>query len=191
VSSPELPCAPSEAAQAWRILEQAELICSADAVEQAVVGLAARITQRFASSFPVVLCVMNGGVFFCARLLTRLHFPLSLDYVHASRYGAGLTGKEVAWRMVPQQIVRGREVIIVDDILDAGQTLLAIRDKVLACGAASVTLAVLAEKTLGQPKPVVADYVGLSLPNRFVFGCGLDVAGFWRNLPAIYALREG
>jgi hypoxanthine phosphoribosyltransferase len=179
----------AEQAKAWKIFNEADLVCSADEVGQAIVNVAAQITSRFGTRFPVVLCVMNGGVYFCGRLLTLLHFPLTLDYVHASRYGSNVSGREVIWRMLPQDVVASRDVIIVDDILDAGETLRAIRAKVLERGAASISIAVLAEKDLGRAKPAVADFVGLRIPNRFVFGCGLDVAGFWRNLPAIYAVR--
>ena len=123
------------------------------------------------------------------KLLAKLAFPLTLDYVHASRYGEGLTGRDIVWRMLPSDNVAGRHVIIVDDILDAGVTLGAIRDKVLEKGALSVSLAVLAEKHLNREKPVAPDFLGITLPDRFVFGCGLDAGGFWRNLPAIYAMK--
>ena len=80
--------------------------------------------------------------------------------------------------------------MLLDDILDEGHTLFAIRDKCLALGAFDVKVAVLTEKELNHSKPIKADYVGLKLPNRYVFGCGMDVYGWWRNLPAIYALKE-
>jgi hypoxanthine phosphoribosyltransferase len=175
--------------RAWRLLDEADLICSAEQVEQAIVEVAARISAAYAERFPLVLCVMNGGVFFCGKLLAKLAFPLTLDYVHASRYGEGLSGRDIVWRMLPPDSVAGRHVIIVDDILDAGVTLRAIHDKVLEKGAASVTVAVLAEKHLDQAKPIAPDWLGLTLPDRFVFGCGLDAGGFWRNLPAIYAMK--
>ncbi len=174
---------------AWKLLEEADLIASAEQVEQAIVSVAAAIGARYAEQFPLVLCVMNGGVFFCGKLLAKLAFPLTLDYVHASRYGEGLTGRDIVWRMLPSDNVAGRHVIIVDDILDAGVTLGAIRDKVLEKGALSVSLAVLAEKHLNREKPVAPDFLGITLPDRFVFGCGLDAGGFWRNLPAIYAMK--
>ena len=164
-------------------------MCSAEQIDQAIIDVAACVTSVYETRFPVVLCVMNGGVFFCARLLSLLHFPLTLDYVHASRYGAQVAGREVTWRMLPQEIVAGRDVLIVDDILDAGETLHAIRGKVLERGAASVAVAVLAEKAIRHSKPIVPEFVGVTIPDRFVFGCGLDVAGFWRNLPAIYAVK--
>jgi hypoxanthine phosphoribosyltransferase len=80
-------------------------------------------------------------------------------------------------------------VLLLDDILDEGITLLAIKEKCLALGAKAVLSAVLVEKVLDHSKPMVADFVGLEVPNRYVFGCGMDAYGWWRNLPAIYALK--
>lgn len=174
---------------AWNIFANAELVVSAERVDQSIVAVADAITERYRERFPVILTVMNGAVFFCGKLLPLLRFPLTLDYVHASRYGDATSGGEVKWRMLPQDLVRGRDVIVVDDILDVGETLAAIRRKVLEQGAASCAIAVLANKNVGNSKPVAPDFVGLEIPDRFVFGCGLDVSGFWRNLPAIYAVK--
>jgi hypoxanthine phosphoribosyltransferase len=91
---------------------------------------------------------------------------------------------------MPKENVAGRVVLVLDDILDEGHTLAAIRDKVLGLGAKSFHSAVFADKVLGREKPIKADFVGISLPNRYVFGFGMDVRGAWRNLPAIYALKE-
>ncbi len=90
---------------------------------------------------------------------------------------------------MPSDNVKGRTVLVLDDILDEGHTLAAIREKCLTLGATRVVVAVLVEKTLDKSKPVKADYVGLQVPDRYVFGCGMDVYGWWRNLPAIYALK--
>jgi hypoxanthine phosphoribosyltransferase len=87
--------------------------------------------------------------------------------------------------------VAGREVLVLDDVLDEGRTLAAILDKLLTAGASRVLCAVLVDKDIGQAKPAAANFVGLRLPNRYLFGCGMDVSGAWRNLPEIYALREG
>jgi hypoxanthine phosphoribosyltransferase len=92
--------------------------------------------------------------------------------------------------MAPGPAVQGRTVLVLDDILDEGHTLAAIRDKLLGMGAGRVVIAVLSEKDTGRPKPVKADFTGVMLPNRYVFGCGMDVKGAWRNLPDIYALKE-
>jgi len=172
------------------MLETADLVCSAATVSEAIARLAREITVRLAESFPLVLCVMRGGVIFTGQLLPQLRFPLELDYVEVTRYGVATRGGELSWRIAPSQAVTGRAVLVLDDILDEGHTLAAIREKLLALGASRVFVAVLSEKDIGRPKPVKADFTGVKLPNRYVFGCGMDVKGAWRNLPEIYALKE-
>lgn len=172
------------------MLETADLVCPAATVSEAVTRLASEITARLADSFPLVLCVMRGAVIFSGQLLPQLRFPLELDYVEATRYGAATRGGEISWRMAPALPVTGRTVLVLDDILDEGLTLAAIRDKLIDMGAGRVFIAVLSEKETGRPKPVTADFTGVMLPNRYVFGCGLDAKGLWRNLPDIYALKE-
>ena len=176
--------------QAWTILNDAELICDATAVSSAIGRLGESISGELSTRNPLVLVVMRGGVFFAGQLLPLLRFPLELDYVHASRYGHELSGREVKWKAFPPEAVKGRCVLVLDDILDAGDTLAAIRRHVLDSGADCCYVAVLTEKVTGLKKPIRPDFVGLTLPNRYVFGCGLDVSGAWRNLPEIYALKE-
>jgi hypoxanthine phosphoribosyltransferase len=178
------------AEQAWKMLDEAELVCPADEVDRAIERLAGEITARFRDAYPLVLCVMNGALFFCGKLLPLLRFPLHLDYVHASRYGAEIDGRQVRWKVEPGEMVKDRAVLVLDDILDAGDTLAAIKAKVTERGAASCHVAVLTDKATGRPKPIEPDFVGLRIPDRFVFGCGLDAYGSWRNLPALYALRQ-
>jgi hypoxanthine phosphoribosyltransferase len=110
--------------------------------------------------------------------------------VHASRYGDSRQGGAMHWKVAPHESVRNRVVLLVDDILDEGHTLAAIRQRVLALGAQHCYMAVFADKQHGRAKPVAADFVGLHLPDRFVFGYGMDIEGAWRNLPAIYAVKE-
>ena len=176
--------------QAWRILKTAELVCDAQTVRDSIERLAREISAELSERNPVVLVVMRGGVFFAGQILPLLRFPLELDYIHASRYGNETSGGKLHWKILPPPSVRGRCVLVLDDILDAGETLAAIRAHLEQAGAASSHLAVLTEKNTGQPKPVKADYVGITVPNKYLFGCGLDVSGAWRNLPEIYALVE-
>ena len=176
--------------EAWKILREAELVCDAESVQKAIAKLAGEITDSLRDKNPIVLVIMRGGIFFAGQLLPLLRFPVELDYAHASRYNDQTTGGSLRWTVSPPASVKGRAVLVVDDILDAGETLRAVRDEVLSLGATSCQLAVLAEKDLGRTKPVVADFVGLTLPDRYVFGCGLDVRGAWRNLPEIYALSR-
>jgi hypoxanthine phosphoribosyltransferase len=176
--------------EAWKILESADLLCDEAAVRAEIARLAAEITASLKGRYPLVLAVMGGSVFFAGHLLPRLRFPLEFDYIHASRYGNTTSGGEIVWKVEPRENVRGRCVLVLDDILDGGQTLAAIRDRVNSFGAAAFYSAVLTDKDIGRDKPIAPDFVGLKLPDRYVFGCGMDVSGAWRNLPAIYAVKD-
>ena len=175
--------------ESWEILESADLLCDETEVREAIARIAAEITAGLRDRYPLVLAVMGGSIFFAGNLLPLLRFPLEFDYVHASRYGKATSGGRIVWTVEPRENVKGRVVLVLDDILDGGETLAAIRDRVKALGAASVFSAVLTDKDIGRAKPAVPDFVGLKLPNRYVFGCGMDVSGAWRNLPAIYAVK--
>jgi hypoxanthine phosphoribosyltransferase len=177
------------AQEAQSVLDNADLICGADQVSLAIDQVAAAITAHLGEAYPVVLSVMGGAIVFAGQLLPRLRFPLDLDYIHATRYRNATQGSDIEWKVMPKEDIRGRVVLVLDDILDEGHTLAAVREKLLGMGASQFYSAVLAEKELGASKPIQADFVGLRLPNRYVFGCGMDVHGMWRNLPEIYALK--
>lgn len=179
-----------DASRAWAFLEQSDLIVAAADIDSAIVRMAADITRTLGASYPLLLTVMGGAVVFAGRLLPLLRFPLDLDYVHATRYGQDTTGGGIEWRVAPPPDVAGRTILVLDDILDGGVTLHGIRHRLLEQGAESVRCAVLVEKLLSAPKPIVADFVGLRIPDRFVFGYGMDAMGFWRNLPEIRAMKE-
>ena len=176
--------------EARRILESADLICSAETVAAAVRRMAADISTVLSEANPLVLSVMGGAVVFTGNLLPQLAFPLDFDYIHVTRYGDETSGGELRWIAAPREAIAGRTVLVVDDILDEGVTLAAIHRRMIESGAAACYTAVFADKNIGKPKPIKADFVGLTLPNRFVFGFGMDVHGAWRNLPAIYAVRK-
>ena len=180
-----------DVAQAWAFLRNSDPIASAEQVDAAVRRVAAEVEAKLGGSYPLVLAVMGGAVVFAGQLLPMLRFPIDFDYVHASRYGKATRGAGIEWRVSPPDLVAGRVVLIVDDILDHGETMAAIRARLLELGATAVHSAVLVEKVLDRQKPIHADFVGLSIPDRFVFGCGMDAKGFWRNLPEIRAMKEG
>lgn len=177
-------------AEAESILASADLICSAEEVRDSVSRLARELNAAMRGRNPLVVSVMGGAVVFTGQLLPQLDFPLDFDYVHATRYGDATSGGQLKWVVEPRTAVAGRTVLLLDDILDEGITLAAIRDHLLEAGAGECVTAVFADKDIGRDKPLHADYVGLTLPNRYVFGFGMDVSGAWRNLPAIYAVRE-
>nr|WP_314546470.1 hypoxanthine-guanine phosphoribosyltransferase [uncultured Massilia sp.] len=180
--------------RARELMTHAEEIVSAEQVQAAVTNVAAVLNQRFdndeTGAFPLVLGVMGGAVVFTGSLLPQLSFPLEFDYIHVTRYGNLDKGGEVVWKVVPRQSVEGRIIIVVDDILDEGETLAHVKQRLLDMGAAEVILAVFADKDLGKEKPVTADIVGLTIPNQFVVGFGMDAHGYWRNLPGLWVIRD-
>jgi hypoxanthine phosphoribosyltransferase len=176
--------------QAWAFLENSDPVAGAEEVQAAVRRLAAQIEQRLSSAYPMVLAVMGGAVVFAGQLLPLLRFPLDFDYIHASRYGVATRGSGVDWKVSPPGLVKDRVVLVLDDILDHGETMNAIRQRLLELGAKQFYCAVLVQKRLSMKKPIDADFVGLTIPDRFVFGCGMDAKGFWRNLPEIRAMKE-
>lgn len=171
------------------ILNQAELLYSAEQVQSALHHVARQINAQLADTHPLVLSVMGGAVVFTGQLLPLLNFPLDFDYVHVSRYGDARHGGAMHWKVEPRENVRDRVVLLLDDILDEGHTLAALQERVMKLGAARCYSAVFADKRHGRKKPIHADFVGMELPDRFVFGYGMDIEGAWRNLPAIYAVK--
>jgi hypoxanthine phosphoribosyltransferase len=168
------------------ILDRAECIYDADDIELAIDQLAIRITLDLSDESPVVICVMKGGIALTGALLERFSFPLELDYVHATRYRETVGGR-IDLRVMPMTDIRERTVLLVDDVLDKGVTLARVVETVQTAGAASVLTAVLVDKDV--PKKIfTADYIGLAAPNRYLVGCGMDYAGWFRNLWGIYAL---
>jgi hypoxanthine phosphoribosyltransferase len=174
---------------AWALFNNSDLLFGEHEIVLAFDRVASEITALLADRLPLVLTVMNGGVVFAGQLLPRLAFPLDCDYLHATRYRDTTVGSGINWCALPRKAVEGRSVLVLDDILDEGITLAAIRAKLLEMGAAEVWIAVLAETALAHAKPVRADFVGLTVPDRYVFGMGMDAYGLWRNLPGIYAIK--
>lgn len=175
------------------ILKKTELVHDAKAVQDAVTRVADVLNTRFgqpdSTVFPLVLGVMGGAVIFTGQLLPQLRFPLEYDYIHVSRYDDEDKGGKVQWKVVPRQNVKDRTVIVVDDILDEGETLAEVKNRLQSMGAREVVLAVFADKQIEKKKAVQADVVGLTVPNKFVIGFGMDTHGYWRNLPEIRAVK--
>ncbi|MBI2379912.1 MAG: hypoxanthine-guanine phosphoribosyltransferase [Gammaproteobacteria bacterium] len=174
-----------------RVLAEAECLADEARVLAAIDAMGHVIAQDLRELNPLVLTVMTGALIPAGLLLARLHFPLQMDYVHASRYGGATIGSELRWLAKPRTPLAGRHVLLIDDILDTGLTLAAIIAWCREQGAASVRTAVLCEKPdARQPGGLAkADYVGLTIPNRYVFGYGLDYQEYWRNAPGIYAVK--
>jgi hypoxanthine phosphoribosyltransferase len=181
------------AQDAKQLLADSEVLFTTEEVNAATSRVATQMNRDYADKHPLILSVMGGAVVFSGQLLPQLNFPLDFDIVQVSRYGEKTVGSQLNWRVAPRDNIVGRNVIILDDILDEGITLAAIVDLVKRNGAASVACAVFCVKDYGEEinnkKPLKAEYVGISVPNRFIFGYGMDVSGAWRNLPAIYAVK--
>jgi hypoxanthine phosphoribosyltransferase len=173
--------------QAWQVLREADCLHTADAVEAALDRMAADIGRRLAGTDPIVVCVLTGGTVMFGKLLPRLQFPLTIDYLHATRYGDRLYGGQLHWIAGPQQDPKGRVVLLIDDILDEGTTLAGIETRYRGDGAREVYKAVLVVKDRPRQHDVHIDFPGLPVPDRYVFGCGMDYKGYLRNVAGIYA----
>lgn len=179
-------------ARAKTLLANAEEIVDQQAAQAAVSRVADALNRRFGDQenalVPLVLGVMGGAVVFTGQLLPQLRFPLEFDYIHVSRYDDDQGGR-VVWKVIPRPNVAGRTVVLLDDILDEGETLAQAKQRLMEMGATEVVLAVFADKAHKRGKPVKADIVGVNIPNRFVVGFGMDLDGYWRNLPGLWAIR--
>lgn len=170
------------------VMKKATCLYDQREVDQAIDRMAVEIHKDLSEKSPVMLCVMVGGLITTGHLLTRLDFPLELDYVHATRYCGEITGGDLQWRATPKAALQDRTVLIIDDILDRGVTLAAIVDYCYAKGAKEVLTAVLVDKYDARIDGGLtrANYVGLSIENHYVFGYGLDYKEYLRNAPGIY-----
>ncbi len=173
-----------------RVYESADRLYGAAEVEAALDRMAAEITERLSGREPLILCVLLGGIVTTGKLLTRLDFPLHLDYVHATRYRGDTRGRELYWIARPVQRLRDRVVLVVDDILDEGITLKAILDECREAGAREVYAATLVDKQCPRKADVRPEFCGLQVENRYVFGYGMDYKGYLRNASGIYAVKD-
>lgn len=177
--------------EAEEVFARADLLYTTEEVDSALDKMAGEISRKLGVENPLILCPMIGGVVITGQLITRLSFPLELDYIHATRYRGETTGNELQWLRRPQATVANRTVLILDDILDEGITLEKIVTACKQAGARSIYTAVLIEKQLNKHRPLQhADFTGLSVPDRYVFGYGMDYKGYLRNCKGIYAVTE-
>jgi hypoxanthine phosphoribosyltransferase len=172
-----------------RVRAEADCLVSIAQAELALDNMATAITFRHQNNNPLIVCVMNGGLIVTGCLLSRLDFPLEQDYLHVTRYRGGTQGGDIKWLVEPQSSMKDRHVLIVDDILDEGYTLDAIVKHCQKSGAFSVETAVLVEKIHERKQGLQADYVGLELEDRYLFGYGMDYKGYLRNAPGIFAIK--
>jgi len=179
--------------KAKQILDNAELIYTAVQIQESIDQLALEINTKLSNtSTPViVLPVMNGGLILSGHLITRLKFPVEIDYLHATRYRNKTTGSELQWKVKPQNSLEDRTLLIIDDIFDEGHTMEAVIEYCKSENAAHVYSAVLVEKEHPREKAAIKnDFTGMIVEDRYVFGFGMDYKGYHRNLNAIYAVKE-
>lgn len=174
------------------ILKNAECLYSFDEVNLALDRMAGEITNTLKDTNPLILCVMTGALITTGHLATRLHFPLEMDYIHATRYRGTNRGGDLHWLVEPRNSLEGRTVLIVDDIMDGGLTLAAIIDYCKQANAKAIYSAVMVSKKREREPGVnfEPDFVGLETEDKYLFGFGLDYEEYLRNIPGIYAANE-
>ena len=173
------------------LLENSRLLYNRDEVNAAVQKMADEINAFYADEPIILISVLTGAIIPAAWLATRLTMPVQMDFVHATRYRGGLYGAELEYRVPPRLDLEGKQILIVDDIFDEGHTLAAIKGSVEKRKAGSVKMAALVRKDhdRGLPRDYV-DFVGLEVPDVYVFGCGMDAYEEWRHLDEILILEE-
>ena len=174
-----------------KIWKEADCLWSEQQVERAIDVVAQQVEADLSDKNPLLLTVMNGGLVFSSKLTMRLKFPLELDYIHVSRYGEGLSGGELHWKVTPRKNLENRSVLIVDDILDEGYTLQSIIEACDAQGAGEVRSVVLIDKKHDRKvsEDFKADYTAIEVEDRYIFGYGMDYKGYLRNATGIYAVK--
>ena len=173
------------------LLEKSHVVADREEVEAAIESLAQQVNEFYGDEPIILIGVMTGAILPMAWLATRLKMPLIMDFVHATRYRGGLHGAELEYRVPPRLDLAGKKVLIIDDIFDEGNTLAAIKGSVEQRKAASVRMAVLVRKDhdRGLPRDYV-DFVGMDVPDVYVYGAGMDAYEEWRHLDHILALEE-
>jgi len=173
-------------------LRGAELIHDKQTVESAVDRVAVGITADLQDADPVLIAVLHGGLTFAGMLMRRLVFPLEQGYVHVGRYADAQSGGDLRFKGAQTPSLKGRNVLLVDDILDQGTTLQFLRAWAEEEGATGVHSACLVEKQLvvHSPSRPAMTYAALQCEDRFLIGCGMDYAGYGRNLPGIFAVAK-
>ena len=173
----------------WR-KEVARVLITEAQLAQRVQTLAREIEHDFRGREMVVVSLLNGTVMFLADLLRHLSLPLRLDFLGVSSYGEGTRSSELVFTKELRLDVRGRDVLLVDDILDTGQTLSRVVPKLCALKPRRLKICVLLDKPERRIEKIEADYAGFTVPDEFVVGYGLDFAERYRNLPFVGVLHS-
>lgn len=173
-----------------RARDEADCLYTGDEVAGACDRMARSVNARLRGTNPLLLVTMTGGMMPAALLMSRLDFPLQIDYIHLTRYGNATTGGAIEWLRRPAMSLAGRTVLLVDDLLDHGLTLQAAVEECRNSGAREVLTAVLVVKdVVNRPGLVKVDFHALVTPDRYLFGAGMDYKTYWRNCAGIYAVK--
>lgn len=170
-------------------MRDADCLYTDEQVHEALDKMALAITDKLEDTNPLVLSVMTGGIIPTGHILTRLNFPLQIDYIHATRYRGDVRGGKLNWIVYPSFPIKGRTVLIIDDIYDEGITLSEIVEYCAGEGATQVYTAVLVVKIHDRKEQLKPDFVGVETDDRYLFGYGMDYYGYLRNAPGIYAVK--
>ena len=173
------------------LLKNSKVLFNRDEVMAAVQKMADEINEYYGDQPIIMVTVLTGAIIPAAWLATGLKMPIQMDFVHATRYRGGLYGAELEYRVPPRLDLEGKNILIVDDIFDEGNTLAAIKGSVEKRKAGSVKMAALVRKVhdRGLSRDYV-DFIGLDVPDVYVFGCGMDAYEEWRHLDEILVLEE-
>lgn len=167
-----------------------KVLYTEEQIRERVQELGAALSERFAGQSPLFVGILKGSLIFLADLIRTCPLRCDVEMMAVSSYeNATSSSGRVRINHDIQQDVRGRDLVIVEDILDSGNTLSFLQDYLKAKGAASITIVTLLDKPSGRRKAVTADYVGFTVPDAFVVGYGLDYAQLYRNLPCIGILK--
>ena len=167
------------------------ILLTKEEIEAVVKKLAAEIKQDYQDKYPLLICVLKGSFMFMADLIRHLDFPLEVEFIRLSSYGQGResSGKIRVVQGLRSE-VKGREVLVVEDIVDTGLTTGFLLDYLRQKKPASLRLCALTDKPSRRQVPVTIDYLGFTVPNKFLVGYGLDLGEKFRNLPDICVLEE-
>ncbi len=166
------------------------VLISKDKIAEKVKFLAKQIKGAYADKNPLILCILKGSLIFTSDLIRELDFPCTIDFMQTSSYGTGATSGELRFKKDVDADLKGRHVIVVEDILDTGRTLSKVMKILSARGPQSLALCTLLDKPDRRLEQVAADYVGFVIENEFVVGYGLDYDEKYRNLPYIGVLKR-
>lgn len=172
----------------WRG-EVEKILITDKQIARRIKTLAAEIENDFHGREMVVVSLLSGTVMFLADLIRHLNLPLRLDFMGVSSYGAGTESGELIFTKELRLDVKGRDVLLVDDILDTGKTMSRVLPKLQALKPRRIKTCVLLDKPARRREGIIADYVGFEIPDLFVVGYGLDFAERYRNLPFVGVLH--